>query len=97
MVDEEKTKTKQETADKEAKEKGQDKAEAVEPEMKSTSKEVWDWAVQNDSKPLWTRSPKEVRSLPLPGLPAHAWVDARLPSLLLRCPLPPASHSPSFQ
>ena len=26
--------------------------------------EVWDWRVQNDNKPLWTRSPKEVSALP---------------------------------
>jgi len=34
----------------------------VEPVMKSESKEVQDWAVQNDNKPLWTRSPKDVSS-----------------------------------
>ena len=67
VVDEEKTKTKQEEADKAAKEKGEDKAAAVAPEMKSSSKDVWDWAVQNDSKPLWTRSPKQVRRGWLPA------------------------------
>ena len=31
--------------------------------MKTEQKEVVDWAVQNDNKPLWTRSPREVRPL----------------------------------
>ena len=61
VVDEEKTKKKQEEADAAAKEKGDEQpAEKVTPETKSESKQVWDWVVQNDSKPLWTRSPKEV-------------------------------------
>ncbi|KAK9804487.1 hypothetical protein WJX73_008885 [Symbiochloris irregularis] len=60
VVDEAKTATKQEEADKAAKEKGEDQAAPVDPEMKAESKDVWDWAVQNDSKPLWTRSPKEI-------------------------------------
>ena len=30
--------------------------------MKTEQKEVVDWAVQNDNKPLWTRSPREVRA-----------------------------------
>ena len=32
----------------------------MEPVMKTEQKEVQDWAVQNDNKPLWTRSPREV-------------------------------------
>lgn len=34
---------------------------AVDAVMKTEQKEVVDWAVQNDNKPLWTRSPREVR------------------------------------
>ena len=35
---------------------------AVDAVMKTEQKEVVDWAVQNDNKPLWTRSPREVRA-----------------------------------
>jgi heat shock protein beta len=34
---------------------------AVDAVMKTEQKEVQDWAVQNDNKPLWTRSPREVK------------------------------------
>lgn len=34
----------------------------MDPVMKTEQKEVQDWAVQNDNKPLWTRSPREVLS-----------------------------------
>ena len=64
VVDEVATKEAQEKADEEAKKEGKDSAEPVEPVMKSESKEVLDWRIQNDNKPLWTRSPKEVRALP---------------------------------
>jgi heat shock protein beta len=60
VVDEEATKKKQEEADAKAKEEGKESAEPVDPVKKSESKEVWDWRVQNDNKPLWTRSPKDV-------------------------------------
>lgn len=30
--------------------------------MKSESRQVWDWKVANENKPLWTRSPKEVEA-----------------------------------
>ena len=61
-MDEAATKEKQEKADEEAKKEGKDSAEPVEPVMKSETKETWDWRVQNDNKPLWTRSPKDVRA-----------------------------------
>eukprot|EP01026_Neomeris_dumetosa_P042214 TRINITY_DN3508_c0_g1_i9.p1 TRINITY_DN3508_c0_g1~~TRINITY_DN3508_c0_g1_i9.p1 ORF type:complete len:797 (+),score=132.75 TRINITY_DN3508_c0_g1_i9:64-2391(+) len=32
----------------------------VEDVMKSESKQVWDWRVQNDSKPIWARDPKSI-------------------------------------
>lgn len=32
----------------------------VDPVMKTDYEDVWDWRVENDNKPLWTRSPKEV-------------------------------------
>lgn len=60
VVDEEGTKKKQEEADKKAKEEGKDAADKVDTQMKNSTKDVWDWTVQNDSKPLWTRSPREV-------------------------------------
>lgn len=28
--------------------------------MKTDYEDVWDWRVENDNKPLWTRNPKEV-------------------------------------
>lgn len=62
VVDEVATKEAQEKADEEAKKEGKDSAEPVEPVMKSESKEVLDWRIQNDNKPLWTRSPKDVRT-----------------------------------
>lgn len=62
VVDEEATKEKQIKADEEAKEAGKEAADPVEPATRSESKEVWDWRVQNDNKPLWTRTPKEVRT-----------------------------------
>ena len=43
-----------------AKEEGKDAAEPVAPVMRTVSKSSEDWKVQNDSKPLWTRSPREV-------------------------------------
>lgn len=32
----------------------------VEPVMKTEYDEVWDWRVENENKPIWTRNPKEV-------------------------------------
>jgi len=32
----------------------------VEPVMKTEYEDVWNWRVENDNKPLWTRSPKDV-------------------------------------
>jgi len=43
-----------------AKEEGKEAADAVEPVMRTVSKSSEEWQVQNDSKPLWTRSPREV-------------------------------------
>lgn len=54
------TKEKQATADEEAKKEGKEAADPVEAVTKSEAREEWDWRVQNDNKPLWTRSPKEV-------------------------------------
>ena len=68
MPDEAATKDKQAKADEEAKEAGKDAADPVEPSTRSESKEVWDWRVQNDNKPLWTRSPKEVRKCLIGGI-----------------------------
>lgn len=36
------------------------KPHQVEPVMKTDYEDVWDWRVENDNKPLWTRNPKEV-------------------------------------
>ena len=54
------TKEKQEAADNAAKEAGKEAADPVEPVMKTEPVTSQDWVVQNDNKPLWTRSPKEV-------------------------------------
>lgn len=43
-----------------AKEEGKDEPEPVDPVMKTEYETLWDYAVQNDTKPLWLRSPKEV-------------------------------------
>lgn len=59
VIDEEKTKEAQEKADKEAEEKGEEK-KTVEPIMKSDWEDVKKFMVQNDNKPLWVRSPKDV-------------------------------------
>ena len=64
MPDEDSTKEKQAKADEEAKKEGKDSADPVEPVTKSQERDVWDWRVQNDNKPLWTRSPKDVSLLP---------------------------------
>ena len=54
------TKEKQEAADNAAKEAGKEAADPVEPVMKTEPVTSQEWVVQNDNKPLWTRSPKEV-------------------------------------
>lgn len=59
VEDEEATKAAQEAADKAAAEAGKE-AEPVAPITKSQPKVVEAWKVQNDNKPLWLRSPKEV-------------------------------------
>eukprot|EP00775_Hariotina_reticulata_P005864 gene5864-6105_t len=58
VVDDEATKKRQEEADKALKE-GEEQ-QKVEPVMKTEYEDVWGWRVENDNKPLWTRSPKEV-------------------------------------
>ena len=32
----------------------------VEPVMKTVYEEKWDWRVENENKPIWVRSPKDV-------------------------------------
>lgn len=59
VLDEEATKRKQEAADKKAAEKGEE-SKPVEPVMKTDYEEKWEWRVENENKPIWTRSPKEV-------------------------------------
>ena len=60
VPDPEATAKKQAEADEAAKKEGKDAADPVEEQKKTSSKEVWDWAVQNDAKPLWTRAPRDV-------------------------------------
>ena len=60
VVDDEATKKKQEEADEAAKKEGKDAADPVEPVMKTEWESVQEWKVQNDNKPLWTKSPKDV-------------------------------------
>jgi hypothetical protein len=80
VLDEEATEEKQEKADAEAaKEEGKEgSAEPVDPVMKSVGNEVWDWRVQNDNKPLWTRPPKEAR---IPAAPYATCCRAACKSL----------------
>ncbi|PRW20326.1 heat shock 90C isoform B [Chlorella sorokiniana] len=59
VVDEEATAKAQEEADKKAAEEGKE-AEKVAPVMKTEWKDAQEWKVQNDNKPLWVRSPKDV-------------------------------------
>lgn len=59
VVDDEATRKAQEEEDAKAKEEGRD-AKQIDPVKKKEMKEVVDWQVQNDNKPLWTRSPKDV-------------------------------------
>ena len=63
MLDEAETLVKQKVADAKAVEEGKEAAEPVEPAYKYEPKTVTEWAVQNDNKPLWTRSPREVRRM----------------------------------
>lgn len=60
VVDEEATAKKQEEADTKAREEGKEEAEPVTKVYKTEWTKTEDWAVQNDNKPLWTRSSKEV-------------------------------------
>ncbi|KAI8472066.1 MAG: heat shock protein 90C [Monoraphidium minutum] len=59
VVDEAATERKQAAEDAKAKEKGEEPAK-VEPVMKTDYEDVFGWRVQNDNKPIWTRSPKDV-------------------------------------
>ena len=61
-VDEEATAKKRQEAIDAAKAKGEDADQVtVDPVKKSNKTTEWDWAVQNSNKPIWTRSPKEVK------------------------------------
>ena len=62
VVDAEATAKKQAEADAKAKEADAASAGAgaVEPVTKTEYEDVWAWRVENDNKPIWTRSPKEV-------------------------------------
>jgi len=60
VVDEEATKKKQEEADKAAKDEGKDAADQVSTVMKTEWETTNDWVVQNNNKPIWTRSPKDI-------------------------------------
>ncbi|MEW5299518.1 MAG: hypothetical protein WDW36_002529 [Sanguina aurantia] len=59
VVDADATKRKQAAADKKALEKAEE-AKTVEPVTKTDYVEKWEWRVENENKPIWTRSPKEV-------------------------------------
>lgn len=59
VVDDEATRQMQEEEDKKAAEEGRE-ASKIDPVKKTEYKDITDWRVMNDNKPLWTRSPKEV-------------------------------------
>ncbi len=94
ILDEAATKEKQEKAEEEAKKEGKETADPVEPVMKSEGKDVWDWRVQNDNKPLWTRTPKDVSPL-LATLPLtfHRIMSCLLPDLLRAHDTPVSTRS----
>ena len=50
----------QAAADEAAKKEGKGKADPVAPVVVPTPREEWAWRIQNATKPLWTRSPKDV-------------------------------------
>ena len=95
MPDEDSTTEKQAKADEEAKKEGKEAADPVEPVTKSQEREVWDWRVQNDNKPLWTRTPRDVRYRHLPcssssrrrhvWFSKYDWSDAEQSLVLRRC------------
>ncbi|KAG7668452.1 putative Heat shock protein 90-5, chloroplastic [Nannochloris sp. 'desiccata'] len=60
VVDEEATAKAQDDADTLAKAEGKEAADPVTKVYKTEWESAEEWAVQNDNKPLWTRSPKEV-------------------------------------
>ena len=61
VVDEEATEKKRQEAIEAAKSKGEDESKVeVQEVKKNTSSTEWDWQVQNNLKPIWARSPKEV-------------------------------------
>jgi heat shock protein beta len=50
----------QAAADEAAKKEGKEAADPVKPVTVPTPREEWGWRVQNATKPLWTRAPKDV-------------------------------------
>ncbi len=60
IVDDEATKKAQEDADTLAKAEGKEAADPVTKVYKTEWESAEEWAVQNDNKPLWTRTPKDV-------------------------------------
>ncbi len=48
----------------------------MDPVMKTDYKEVWDWRVENENKPIWTRNPK-VRHMCDTHTHAHVHMHAR--------------------
>lgn len=78
VVDEEATQKKREEAIEAAKSKGEDETQVqVEDVKKSKSSTEWDWQIQNNLKPIWARSPKEVpvswSLLAVQSKPRHSW------------------------
>lgn len=61
MVDEVSTKSAQDVEDKKAKEEGRE-PRVVDNIMKTVFEKELQFVAQNDSKPLWTKSPKDVTS-----------------------------------
>jgi len=59
VVDDEATKKAQEREDSAAEKEGRE-AKSVDPVTKTDYEEQWDWAVQNENKPIWLQDSKEV-------------------------------------
>ncbi len=76
-MDEEATEKKRKEAEEAARAKGEEGEVTVEPVRKASTSTEWDWKVQNDNKPLWTRSPKEARNLHAKTMSSFLYSGAR--------------------
>ncbi|KAJ3041988.1 hypothetical protein HDV00_008279 [Rhizophlyctis rosea] len=60
-IEEEEDKPKDEEADEEVEDVSEEKEEDKKPKTKRVEKSVSDWELMNTNKPIWTRSPKDIK------------------------------------